>query len=178
MSNAIAIPETRAETSCVHERQELRRRIVANGAAHYVMQCLGCGTQVRAVSKDSPEVLRLATFPPPFDTGLAGRYWDDRFARARERWEEADAEWWSWYDDYLESPEWRDRSERRQVMDRHRCQAVLLGCRGQSSQAHHLSYRYVGNEPMFDLISVCPSCHALLHAMRPRKRPATNGATR
>lgn len=28
---------------------------------------------------------------------------------------------------------------------------------------HHFSYRHFGNEPLFDLISVCVTCHNALH---------------
>lgn len=155
--------DERERARCDHQNQELRRRIVSNGASHYVMQCLTCGTQVRAVKKGAPEVRRLATLPPEYDPDLPRRYWDEHFANARERWQQADETWLESYNEYMQSEEWDARRAARLRIDQGRCQAQMRGCDGQATHVHHLSYRYFRNEPLFDLISVCRACHEQLH---------------
>jgi hypothetical protein len=38
-------------------------------------------------------------------------------------------------------------------------------CRGRASQVHHLTYKHLRNEPLFELISVCVPCHDAITAM-------------
>jgi hypothetical protein len=64
------------------------------------------------------------------------------------------------YKQYLRSPEWR----RKRV-------AVILRAKGRCERCglwpvvfiHHLSYTNLGNEPLSDLLGVCPECHKELH---------------
>jgi 5-methylcytosine-specific restriction endonuclease McrA len=47
--------------------------------------------------------------------------------------------------------------------DGHVCQACLSR---KATQAHHLSYEFVGHEPLFELVAVCDKCHDHLHKIR------------
>jgi hypothetical protein len=80
-------------------------------------------------------------------------------------------DWWARYSAYLESEPWKAR--RKQVLHRSGgfCEAGLGGCMVKAVQAHHLTYRHVFNEPLFDLVAVCVPCHeALTEADRNRRR--------
>jgi hypothetical protein len=53
----------------------------------------------------------------------------------------------------------------RLVFDGNACKARLPGCTKNATEVHHLSYRHIGNEPLFDLVSVCGPCHRAITAM-------------
>lgn len=82
-----------------------------------------------------------------------------------------DQEWFAEHSKYLASPEWE--AKRRRVLERDKslCQAGLWGCDGTAQQVHHLTYRHWRNEPLFDLISVCRSCHEEITQMDRAARP-------
>jgi 5-methylcytosine-specific restriction endonuclease McrA len=113
----------------------------------------------------TPQQLAALT---PYDPDLEGGTWEgyraQRQRAAAEEREREVAQWWAAYDAYLRSPEWRRRRRDTLARDGYRCQAALPGCDGRATQVHHLSYRHRGNEPLFDLTSVCDGCHAALHA--------------
>jgi 5-methylcytosine-specific restriction endonuclease McrA len=69
------------------------------------------------------------------------------------------------YRDYLKSPKWwliRDLVLKR---DKRLCQGCLTN---EATQVHHLTYRHLFNEFMFELISVCSACHQRLHGPDPQ----------
>lgn len=136
------------------------------------MQCQTCGAQLRSVPKSDPIRANLTGVPPYFDEDLQGQYWDERFVKMRERTQQAQAErakrqseWWAQYHRYINSPEWRAKADRRLAMDKRQCQARLPHCTLSASQVHHLTYDHFGNEPLFELVSVCRSCHEQLTEM-------------
>ena len=99
---------------------------------------------------------------------LAGQAARERNQAARER------KWWSWYQAYLQSPEWKQR--RAAVLERAR--HVCEGCGVRlATQAHHLTYAHVGNEPLFDLRAICDYCHDRLTEddRKRRQAAASNG---
>lgn len=64
------------------------------------------------------------------------------------------------YADYLNSPEWAEK--RAAVMDR--CDGVCEGCRKRTAtDVHHLTYRNVRREFLFELVGMCRECHARWH---------------
>lgn len=75
------------------------------------------------------------------------------------------------YQEYIESEAWRRRADQRLALDGHKCTANLPGCTIGASQVHHVTYSHLGCEPMWDLMSVCGNCHALLTSMD-KKQPA------
>ncbi len=177
-SAPLSLPFT--SRACAHVTASLRRRTKVNGSTCYVMQCDNCGSQVgEEIAKSAPVIMALAAYPPEWDRELAERYWEETFEDGRERWEIAAAEraqeaadWWARYDAYLESDQWQRLRARRLALDHWQCQAMMNGCDGRAVQVHHLRYRYVFDEPLFDLASVCLSCHRKLHAARPETIPS------
>jgi len=113
--------------------------------------------------------------PPLKDETISHRYWQARFARhetalSQRREENAEA-----YDAYLRSEQWRRKRAKRLEIDRHRCTAMLDGCTGAATEVHHLTYEHCGDEPMFDLRSVCGSCHRRIHEIEAEMREARYG---
>ncbi len=66
------------------------------------------------------------------------------------------------YDDYLRSPQWRDKRAAYFASDRP--QACVCGEK-QRMCLHHMTYERVGEELLEDLIALCAGCHTLLHAL-------------
>lgn len=154
---------------CPHERQDLRRRIVSNGIEHFVMQCLICGSHVRAVPKAEIGADQRDAMPL-FDEGIRDRYWADIDQHRREHAEQVRASMRAEYAEYLRSPQWSRKRNARLAMDGGRCQARLDGCLGTATEVHHLDYRYIRNEPLFNLVSVCRPCHEQISVMEGRVR--------
>ena len=74
-------------------------------------------------------------------------------------------QFWQLHDEYLATSFWHARRDAVLARDRHTCQAALAGCRGEASQAHHLTYAHWRNEPLYDLIAVCRWCHERITGM-------------
>ncbi|HEY7117510.1 MAG TPA: hypothetical protein VH475_13060 [Tepidisphaeraceae bacterium] len=142
----------------------MRQRHHSNGTLHFVMQCLSCGRQVRAV-RHVDAVAAGGAEALPWDDTIADAYWQRRFTERRQVWAEARSQRRADYDEYLDSAAWRARRAARLALDQGRCQARLDGCQRYATEVHHLTYRHCGNEPLFDLVSVCGCCHRQISEM-------------
>lgn len=147
---------------CEHPRlSEPRARTVSGGGVQFRRQCLECGIPVgNAVSRADAYERNGGCAPAPFDEALLEAKRQTAQATADREYEVRSAAWWSWYNDYLKSPEWLER--RRLVLERenHRCE----GCRQQRAvHVHHLTYDHVGNELLYELRALCEDCHDLAH---------------
>lgn len=151
---------------CKCEKTELRRKTQVNGAWYVVNQCVRCGG-MKGRAKCAG--LNLATLPE-FDEGLREAYQqlaNDHYRQQREeeqrQRDSRQAEFDRWYSSYLLSPKWKQLRQRVLQRDNHLCQ----GCRrAAATQVHHLTYVRVGDELLFDLVSVCDGCHDRAHADR------------
>ena len=64
--------------------------------------------------------------------------------------------WWELYNLYLASPEWNSKRIRVRARDYGRCQL----CGSETLlEIHHLTYNRVGDEALFDLVTLCAHCH-------------------
>lgn len=81
--------------------------------------------------------------------------------------DESSSEWWEWYSIYLNSDEWKYK--RAAVFDRADSMCEACGTSG-AEEVHHISYKYVGNEPLWDLKAVCSECHKIIHDMDNKMR--------
>lgn len=73
------------------------------------------------------------------------------------------------YNEYLNSPEWKERRNR--ILKRDRFQCRMCGS-GKNLRVHHIHYpEILGTESDEDLITVCDSCHKKIHGNDLRKRP-------
>lgn len=75
--------------------------------------------------------------------------------------------WWGKYQAYLRSPEWQIR--RGKVLARSRGMCESCGDRP-AREVHHLTYKHLGREPLWDLRAVCEPCHAYLTEVQQQKK--------
>jgi len=83
------------------------------------------------------------------------------YAKYEARWK---SNWWNLYNVYLRSEEWKNISLRRIEFDGYTC--TECGNHGDDIilQAHHLTYRNVGDENIVDdLVTLCIDCHQEQH---------------
>lgn len=77
------------------------------------------------------------------------------------------------YTKYLKSDKWKRIAEKRMEIDGYTC--CMCGCRGTSVnplEVHHLTYRSLYHEEnriYEDVMTLCHSCHKLLHKGMERK---------
>lgn len=65
------------------------------------------------------------------------------------------------YQDYLASSDWKQRRAR--ILKRDNYQCKMCGT-GMNLSVHHIRYpKEFGKEPDDDLITVCDSCHKMIH---------------
>ena len=137
------------------------RQDCANGSIQYKHQCTLCGTAGPAIphaqlTKEEKDSARK------YDPYLATRVDQEQ----RQIWKAqhpiklyhiSDT---PWYKSYMKSDVWREKSER--VITRARLVCEACGIRA-ATQAHHLDYDHVGEEPLYDLVAVCKECHEQIH---------------
>lgn len=158
---------TRAQ--CAHQRQELRRSVIRGGSVQIVHQCMTCGEKIGGPVAHE-KAMGLGYEGADFNHELAAAYQSKNVKalnplQIEERKRE---QWWGLYSEYLNSIEWRAKRRRALERDSGLCQA----CRSnEASEVHHTSYRYVGSEPLYDLVSVCKSCHDDMHAYDHARQP-------
>lgn len=156
--------EDRLPTSpwhCDHAACATVARKIADGRMQAWLQCTRCGAGIRSVKTSSP----LDSLSPWSESLRAEwsergrqemRRRDEERARAREA---EGAEWWAAYDAYRQTARWRLLRGRVIERAKGRCEAFMEGCTTVATQAHHLTYDHWGDEPIFDLVAVCASCH-------------------
>jgi len=109
--------------------------------------------------KNVPEIWNVADWDEQLEAegrAQADAAWREMVESSQREREMQNAEWWSQYTAYLLTPEWRSKADRVLARDAWVCQACL---RNRATQAHHLTYKHVFNEPLFELIAVCRPCH-------------------
>ena len=150
---------------CSHDDTGLRKQTVKNGAIQYAYQCLTCGARTsQALSRDAAFAI-CGHEPAPFDVALRDQVEKkqrDSANAIRKRFDRS--AFFSQYDIYLQSPQWREKRQKVLSMSG----AVCAGCgENMPTQVHHLSYSHVGDEFLFELVAVCDQCHKKLHADDP-----------
>ena len=153
------------ESACDHEGMvTLTVFTASNATRHYRHQCSRCGDNLGAVKKIDVSP-RLEPSLPAFDQGLRDRWMEAVRSREQEIREgarrEDKEEFDAWYKgDYLRSAAWQ--AMRRKIFAR--AKGVCEGCgeRG-PAEVHHLTYKHVGREFMWELAAVCRECHERIH---------------
>ncbi len=155
---------------CSHEHQGVRRFYARDWVrdpagrtrqlkCSYRYQCLHCGGYVRAVKKAEAAVQK-ALGAPVFDERLRARVQEEQIAGMVGIPPEGFMN--TRYQQYLASSTWRQK--RTLVMQR--AQGVCEGCgKAEPDQVHHLTYRRLGDEMLFDLAALCRSCHERIHGI-------------
>lgn len=145
-----AMREIASRHECKHQRKELRWRDRTKSKL-IGYQCLDCkgkvGDWVKHSSLPDPGSLADWEEPPPYLPAPRDALPTPEESRAA-------------YQQYLQSPQWREL--RAKVMNRAggRCE----GCLAQSaSEVHHTTYRNIYDEFAFELVALCRNCHARIH---------------
>ena len=151
---------------CKHPRKEIRKQLVKRvGKPSYLMgeQCLNCGFWRKVPALKGSHLAMLPERDYALETDGRERLhatWQGLIAQEQQQ---QNAQWWRWYNQYLESPEWR--MKRKQVLLR--AKGMCEGCQAQvATQVHHLTYAHVGKELLFELVAICNACHEIVHADR------------
>lgn len=136
-----------------HGRTVMTWRAASNGVRQHRRQCLDCGEP--ASNWVTRETAMKETIYP----------WDDdlmhRFSRSvNDAVQRSRAQWWDVYERYLASEDWGDRRLAVLKRDHYICQGCLFE---PATQVHHLTYKHVGREPLFDLVGICENCHDMVH---------------
>lgn len=170
LTDQILTPHQQAldEFYCDHPETEIRYKVIANGTKQYKEQCLTCGraTTNNAIAHSKiPDIESVREW----DQALENNYMFQVQERAGEirlerqqQWENRQTEWDEWYREYTSSPEWKDKRRRVLKRDNYQCKACE---QRKATEVHHLTYKHAGNEPLFDLVSVCAVCHKKLTAL-------------
>ncbi len=64
--------------------------------------------------------------------------------------------------EYIKSPEWKIKRKLVLERDNYKCLSCLSA---NATEVHHLSYKHLGNEPLFELVSICRRCHQEIYNM-------------
>jgi hypothetical protein len=84
----------------------------------------------------------------------------ERMRQHQQRRAQKDEDWWRRCNEYLTTDKWR---ELRQLVFQ-RDNGICQGCyAAPATQVHHLTYKNVCNEFLWELTSVCDECHTRYH---------------
>ena len=156
---------THYEPPCEH-KYELRWDVYANDSVHFKMQCVICGKAGNSIRKLDISVAEKDA-ATPFDKEMYSSWkmscGQETLSKKRNQDKEQGVAWEKWYSTYLASDVWREK--RSLVINR--AGGICEGCRSRvANEVHHLTYQYVGNEPLFHLVALCHDCHQKIEAIK------------
>lgn len=64
------------------------------------------------------------------------------------------------YSEYINSQKWKRKRLLRMALDNHECKLCFSK---NDLRVHHITYSELNNEPMHHLLTVCKTCHTLIH---------------
>jgi hypothetical protein len=130
-----------------------------------LMTISGGSTQLRIVCKNcyyiDPKARKQSDYKPPFKTGDFEKYktyianQEKPFYEFVQKLRQDDNSFRLRYEKYIVSPEWYVLRDIIMKRDGFVCQI----CNKPAEEVHHLTYKHLGNEHLFELISLCKKCH-------------------
>jgi 5-methylcytosine-specific restriction endonuclease McrA len=121
------------------------------------LQCLYCGEHNSKQYKfDQFGGINGVMKLKPFDEDLLKSFYEGQQLERKQKYNSEKVEWFIGYNEYLRSEKWKLKRSLVLKRDNNLCQACLSAT---ANEVHHLTYRHVMNEPLFDLVSVCKRCH-------------------
>jgi 5-methylcytosine-specific restriction endonuclease McrA len=131
------------------------------------LQCLDCGMSVGNPIKHAAISSEVLAAIGEFDYTFRDFKIQERADLQKAEREERNQQWLSGrttrvaeYQDYLRTPEWREK--RRLVIERE--DGICQGCRkAMIQEVHHSRYVTRGDELLFQLVGLCSPCHRLSH---------------
>lgn len=151
--------------SCKHEQQFTGKYVNAGGVGVFKRYCKACGI---ATTQHLPHRTIAGTTVTVIDNAKREKIIDKYVRYRRDGLEElatraanrTQPDRRNEYAEYLNSAEWRIRRD--SVMDR--CDGLCEGCRQANAEdVHHLTYKHVGREFLFELVGLCRTCHTRWH---------------
>jgi hypothetical protein len=146
--------------------------VQSNGTRVIRKRCVQCGELRNSVKKsehpdyDKYEIVDAAYIEARYE--IIRQKYQKKQEQKRQEFENEqqrkNKEWWEWYNNYLLTYKWRNKRQRVLERDKHICQSCLIN---KATEVHHLSYKFVGNEPLFQLVSICDTCHKMIHDKLP-----------
>lgn len=128
------------------------QRVLANGAKTYAEQCQICGKSIRIWKKQEISQLYVGVWKNELVTA-----WREAQRRAFEEGKEARQKE---YRQYLTTKNWKDKRSKVLARANNLCE----GCGDRTAtEVHHLTYRNVGDELLFELVALCSTCHSKAH---------------
>jgi len=164
---------------CDHATLEVTKRIIAGGSVQFMRQCKRCGKPVGGAIKK--EIAFKESFhgqPKAFNQELYeqwGENQNDEFSKIfhdrkaeHEKLnqifgveESRDKEkFFNIYNRHLKSEKWKAIREKVLKRANHICEGCL---EEKATQVHHLDYKNVGDELLFQLVAICDVCHDKCH---------------
>jgi hypothetical protein len=161
---------TRVCHRCESTSHELRAKTAINGAIMVAYQCLHCGHKHGNWIQHATLPMPVSTLPR-WDESLADAYYENKHEERAAKDQQLtllrqqfDAQWWADYNAYLNTPKWQ--SLRAKVLERDG--GWCRGCGDEpATQVHHLTYKHVRAEFLWELQSVCDACHDRIHRPSP-----------
>lgn len=134
------------------------KKLKSNGDFLVQKQCFECGKKSPKTAYKFDEVGGIDKVKklPDFNYELENKYYEMQRIEAREKYLAKRDELLTEYSIYLNSEKWKEKRERVLKRDNYVCKACE---RNKATQVHHISYEFIYNEPLFDLVSVCKPCH-------------------
>ena len=143
--------------------------VCSNGRKQFKRQCQCCGKCSNNLAVSTLTSAEISQASPKNDE--IQKEW---YAERSKRWKELetswrakqDSAWWQQYNEYLASDKWGKKRARVLKRDNYMCQACLSR---RASEVHHLTYKHVFDEPLFELTSLCSTCHEAITRMDRRE---------
>lgn len=152
--------------ACKHDDIRLRYRYLSNHSLQYVGQCQRCGTATNAIRKQDALAAANGHEIPEFSEALREAAKQANKVASDERYEALFAQlaeqpgFWERYDEHLASERWQQI--RGKVL--RRAGGMCEGCLDNpATQVHHLSYKHLGHEFLWELVAICDTCHERCH---------------
>lgn len=137
-------------------------------------QCSTCGLKIKGpISQKGLNMNSLPLFDEELSNALNEEIYKEYFAIQEELGDIKKNSFFSKYEEYLNSNIWKDKRDRVLKRDNYVCQACL---RNKATEVHHKTYKHVFDEPLFELTSVCRSCHEKITKMDNEKDKLYGGS--
>lgn len=92
---------------------------------------------------------------------VSEEHWKKERERLEREREQQEREWRARYNRYMSSPEWREKAS----LVKKRANGICEGCgKNRATEVHHLTYRNLGSEFLWELRAICRECHERVHA--------------
>lgn len=160
----VTLEEASRDEACQHPQSEFRRLRTSNGTFQLRKQCLSCGELIgSAYKRETVRDFDALPLVDEFARQRAQNQWQDRQALSQQAQAEEQSAFWEYYNEHLQSPEWREKCELKMSLTDGLCE----GCgKERARHIHHRTYENLGDEFLFELVALCLICHQKIHPHR------------